>query len=131
MARSYLLDGFGLEMTNQRLANGCELRGNTPSHPDIHLDETRRLNALDIDGITMVEDGQMRSQPCSLDDVPQVWERDFTQCHSLHRLSPKTEHADAECMLTAFRITADIAARSERTQKITCGTLGHAGQAAD
>jgi hypothetical protein len=119
MQAGYLLHFFTTQVTDQRLANCGSLWRHTSSIPDIHLDKARRLNPFDVHSVTVIEDGKVRSEARGLNELSQVWQREFPQRHALHRLSTQTQNADAECVLARFGITSHVSTSNEGPQKIT------------
>src|SRR5882762_2722767 len=88
--RDNLLHVMRIEMTNECLANCSNLRCYALPDPNVHLDETGRLDSLDVNGVAVIEDSKVRAKPRSFHGATQVRNCDLAQRHSLHRLSPET-----------------------------------------
>src|SRR5690242_12394504 len=67
-----LLNLFPTELTDQRLADRSHLWRHPTPVPDIHLDETRCLDAFDVNRLAVIEYGEVRPQARGLDDLSQV-----------------------------------------------------------
>src|SRR5690349_10309207 len=114
-----LLHFFTTQVRNQCLTHGSHLRLYAPPVPNVHLNEAGRLDSFDVDRFTVIEYREVRAEARALDDLAQVWHREFAQCHALHCLSTETEDADAERVLARFEITTHVAAADQRPQQIT------------
>src|SRR5688572_19422225 len=126
-----LLHLFTTQMTNQRFSNCRRLRCYTPSVPDVHLDETRRFDSLDVNGISMIEDREMRTQTGGLRNLPEVRHGEFAQGHSLHRLSAETQHSYSERVLPGLNIAPHVTTAHQRPQQVARRTLRHFSRPAD
>src|SRR4051794_1183749 len=102
MLRSNLLNLTRFKMADQCFSDCCGLRRDATSNPDIHLDEIRRLDAIDIDSVAMIQNRKMRTESCAVHDLPQVWHRNLAQRHTLNGLPTQTQNTHAQGMLSGF-----------------------------
>ena len=61
---------------------------------------------------------EMCAEPSAIHDAAQVRNRNFTQRHALHRLAAQTQHTDAECMVSRFFITTDVASTDQGPKQV-------------
>src|ERR671926_781981 len=99
-----LLHFFTTHMTDQRFSDSSRLWRDTPAVPDVHLDETRRLDPFDVNSLAVVENREMRTQTRQLDNLAQVRHRELAQGHALHRLAAETQDAYAERVLSGLKV---------------------------
>src|SRR5687767_199209 len=126
-----LLHFFATQLADQRLTDGSRLRRDTSSVPDVHLDKTGRFDPFDINGVTVIENREMRAQTRGLDDLSQMRHRKLAQRHALHRLATETQHPYAKRVVTGFNVTMHVATTHERAQQVTGRALRHLRRAAD
>src|SRR5215213_681617 len=131
MKSGNLLHFFATQVADQCLSYGRRLWRHTPAVPDVHLDETRRLDPFDVNGFAVVEDREMRTQTRGLGNLAQVRHGELAQSHALHRLAAKTQNAYAERMLSGFEVASHVATPHESSQQVAGRTLRHFRYAAD
>src|SRR4030095_12445621 len=100
------------------------MRSHAATIPYIHLDEPGRFNSFHVNRICMIKDCQVCSETRSFYQMTQVRQSDFSQRHTLCRLSTKTENTYAEGVLAGFGVTMNVTATDQSAEEVAGRTLG-------